>query len=56
MSYHELLVALVLCLFACHRDAQYMYGLRLIVDSSGIGRQISLALWLQLIRREGPRA
>ncbi|CAE6920635.1 dgoA [Symbiodinium sp. CCMP2592] len=24
------------------RDAQYMYGLRLIVDSSGIGRQISL--------------
>ena len=26
---------------AC-RDAVYMYGLRLIVDSSGIGRQISL--------------
>ena len=25
------------------RDAVYMYGLRLIVDSSGIGRQISLA-------------
>ena len=44
---HHLLVAVVLSLSACDRDAQYMYGLRLIVDSSGIGRQISLASRLQ---------